>query len=302
MAEEGQEEALFKRIEALGLRLEYDSGFLIVARSASAASQRDPDDAEIEQAVIEQTGKHLREISIFAVGKARSTRGKDFLGEQVFIPSIRIFGRLRTVGEDGDVTVSYRRESFKDPDVAVDAIHSGAGSDLLVIVNDEGPTPASKASFDWIGDERLRALFKRAAEAGLRIEHDSGFTIVKRRAVDGVELDRVEEIVREVGAKLRGIHALTAARARGERGPHFVGKRVLLPELFHVFGTIVSSEFDGNVAVKYSDRHTGSQLVSWCQGDDLLIVPDEDAARASSAGQESEESSWRKLLRRAFGG
>src|ERR1700727_629198 len=87
MAEEGQEEALFKRIEALGLKLEYDGGFLVVTRSASAAQQRDREDVELEQAIIEEMGKHLREISISAVGKARSARGKDFLGEQVFISS-----------------------------------------------------------------------------------------------------------------------------------------------------------------------------------------------------------------------
>jgi len=300
MAEEGKEEALFKRIEALGLRLEYDSGFLIVARSASAASQRDRDDEEIEQAVIEQMGKNLRELSIFALGQALSARGKDFLGAQVFISSIRNFGRLQAVGEDGVVNVSYRRESFKNPEVGVDVIHSGSGADLLLILNDQEPAPTT--SFTWIDDEKLRGLFERAAEAGLRLQHDSGFTLVKWCAVDGVEGEVVEEIIREVGARLDGIYSVTSARARGERGSHFVGRRVLVPEFFNVFGSIVSSEVDGKVTVKYSDRHTGSQHTSWCRGDDLLIVPDEDAAQATSAGRDSEESGWRKLVRRAFGG
>jgi len=302
MAEEGQEEALFKRIEALGLKLEYDGGFLVVTRSASAAQQRDREDVELEEAIIEEMGKHLREISIFAVGKAHSARGKDFLGEQVFISSIRNFGRLQSVDEDGATTVSYRRESFKNPEVGVDVIHSGPGSDLLLILHDEGPAPGSKTSFGWIVDERVQHLFERADEAGLRLEHDGGFTVAKLRAIDSVEQGAVEEMIRELGARLGEISALTAARARGERGPHFVGRRVLLPEFFHVFGTIVSSENDGKVTVNYRDRHTGSEHTSWCRGDDLLIVPDADAARTTSAGQESEESGWRKLFRRAFGG
>jgi hypothetical protein len=303
MAEERKEEALFKRIEALNLRLEYDAGFLIVARSASPAQQRDGDDAEIEQAFIEQMGNNLKKLSILAVGKALGARGKDFLGAQVFIPSIRNFGRLQSVGEDGVATVSYRRESFKNPEVAVDVIHSGPGTDLLLILNDDGPAPATKTSFTWIADERLRGLFERAAEAGLRLEHDSGFTLVKRRAVDGVELGVVEGMVRDkLGPKLREIYALTAARARGERGSHFVGKRVLVPEFFNSFGTIASSDGDGKVTVTYRDKHMGSQYTCWCKGDALLIVPDEDAAKATSAVRDSEESGWRKLVRRAFGG
>jgi hypothetical protein len=303
MAEERKEEALFRRIEKLNLRLEYDAGFLIVARSASPAQQRDGDDAEIEKAVIEQMGGNLSGLSILAVGKARSARGTDFLGAQVFISSIRSFGRLQSVGEDGAVTVSYRRESFKNPELDVDVIHSGSGADLLLILTDDGPAPASKTSFAWIADERLRGLFERAADAGLRLEHDSGFTLVKWRAVDGVEPGVVERMIRDqLGPKLDKIYALTAARARGERGSSFVGRRVFVPEFFNVFGTIVSSDVDGKVTLTYRDKHTGSQFTCWCEGDHLLIVPDEDAAKATSAERDSEESGWRKLVRRAFGG
>jgi hypothetical protein len=300
MAEQGKEEALFKRVEALGLRLDYDAGFSIVARSASA-QQPDGDDAEIEQAVIEQMGKYVRQISTLAAGRARGVRGNDFLGEQVFIPSIRVFGRLRSVSQDGDVTVSYRRESFKAADEVVDVTHSGSGADLLLILSEEGPAAASETSFTWIVDERLRRLFARAGEVGLRLEHFSGFTLAKWRAVDGVEREVIEGIFRELGAKLREISDLTVARARGERGAHFVGRRVLVPAFFNAFGTIVSSSVDGKVTVRYRDKHVGSEQTCWCQGDDLLIVPDEVPAEPTST-ESSEESGWRKLVRRVFGG
>lgn len=299
-----KEEEFFKRVAALNLSLEYDGGFSIVARSASA-EQRD-DDAD---AVIEQMGQYVKQISSLAAGKARSSaHGNDFLGEQVYVPDRNgfipagIFGRLRSVGQDGDVTVAYRQESFKVPGEVIDSVHSCSGADLLLILNDDGPAPASDASFSWIVDERLRRLFVRAAEAGLRLEHFSGFTLVKWRVADGVEPEVVEKIVKELGVKLREISALTAARARGESGSRFIGRRVLVPPLSNVFGTIVSSDANGKVTVRYRDKHMESEYTSWCDGSQLLIVPDEDPAKPASAEQDSEESGWRKFVRRVFGG
>ena len=213
MAEEGKDEDLFKRIAGIGLQLEYDSGFLVVTRSAS--DQRRDDDGEVEAAFLETMGKHLREVSSFAVGKARDARAtRDFVGQRVFVPSIQVFGKLSDCTE-GIVRVSYRRPSFKDENVDVQLIHSGHGDDLLIIVADERP-PASETSFTWIADERLRRLFVRAAQAGLRLEHAGGFTIVNLRAVQGVERKVAEGIIQELGAKRGLVSFHLAARARGE--------------------------------------------------------------------------------------
>jgi hypothetical protein len=298
MAEEGKDEDLFKRIESLGLRLEYDSAFLVVTRSAS--DQRRDDDAEIEQAVLEQLGKHMREVSSFAVGKARGVRGQNFVGRQVFVPPLKIVGTLQSVGEDGTVRVAYSQENYKDPELPdVQVIHSSSGADLLILVDDDAP--ASETSFTWIADERLQRLFVRADQAGLRLEHDSGFTIVNLRTVQGVERKVADGIIRELGAKQGQVYFLLGAIARGKRGAHFVGKRALVPALFNAFGIIESLNSDGKVAVRYRDKHTQSEVTCFCQGDDLLVVPDEKAAAEPSADQNS-ETTWQRLMRRAFGG
>jgi len=299
MAEEGKDEDLFKRIAGIGLQLEYDSGFLVVTRSAS--DQRRDDDGEVEAAFLETMGKHLREVSSFAVGKARDARAtRDFVGQRVFVPSIQVFGKLSDCTE-GIVRVSYRRPSFKDENVDVQLIHSGHGDDLLIIVADERP-PASETSFTWIADERLRRLFVRAAQAGLRLEHAGGFTIVNLRAVQGVERKVAEGIIQELGAKRGLVSFHLAARARGERGADFVGKRVLVPALFNSFGIIETTDSDGRVAVRYRDKHTQSEQTCWCSGEDLLVVPDERAAAEPTSADPNSETTWQKLMRRAFGG
>jgi hypothetical protein len=65
MADQGNAEILVGRAEGLGLRVEYDSGFLVVTRSASTDRQDDVA-AEIEQAIIEM-GKCMSEVFSIAV-------------------------------------------------------------------------------------------------------------------------------------------------------------------------------------------------------------------------------------------
>jgi hypothetical protein len=303
MAEEGKEEALFKRVENLGLRVEYDSGFVAVTRSPLA--ERRDDDGEVVEAVLEQVGKHLPDVTCIAVGKARGARARGFLGSSVFVPSIEAFGTLADCGADGIVKTSYRRQSFRDPEAEVDLIHSGAGNDLLIIVDDERTAPASKTSFAWIeetthSEERVRRLFERADAAGLTPAHDSGFTVVSRRPVAGVERAAVEATMRELGHHLREVSVRLAARARGSRSANLIGRRVLVPE-FNAFGILAGSSADGRVMVTYVDPHMKSEFTCWCKGDALLIVPDEEAAAAASAAPNS-ETTWRRLMRRAFGG
>jgi hypothetical protein len=300
-ADPKDEERLFQRVEALNLQLEYDSGFCAVTRSASA-DQRDDDDGEVEEALFEQLGKHLRDVAAIALGKSRGARAQAFVDRSAFVPAIQAFGTLQGCSADGIARVGFRRENFRDPEGDdVDRVNSGSGADLLLILDDERPAPASKTSFAWITDERLLRLFVRADQAGIRLEHDSGFTLVKLRPVDGVERKAVQEIIRELGAKLREVSAHMAARARGERGQNFVGRRVLVPAFFNAFGTIETSDVSGAVTVRYRDKHTQSERTCWCQGDALLLVPDKRATAEPAAGQNS-ETAWQRLMRRMFGG
>jgi hypothetical protein len=293
------EERLFQRVEALNLRLEYDSGFFAVIRSASADQGRD-DDGEVEEALFEQLGKHLRDVARIALGKSRGAGALAFVDRPAFVPSIQTFGMLKSCSAEGIVRVGYRRGNYRDPEGDdIDMVHSGSGADLLLILDDERPAPASKTSFAWMTDERLLRLFVRADQAGIRLEHDSGFTLVELRPVDGVERKAVQEIIRELGAKLQQFSALVAARSRGERGSSFVGHRVFVPA-FKAFGILASSDVSGAVTVRYRDRHTGSERECHCQGDALLLVPDKRATAEPAAGQNS-ETAWQRLMRRVFG-
>src|ERR1700689_4223092 len=203
MAEEGIEEALFKRTESLGLQLEYDSGFLIVARPESA-DQRD-DSAEVEATLLEQLGNRLADVVRIALAKSRAARAQAFIDRQVFVPSIQFFGTLKSCSAEGIVKVGYRRENFKDPELDdVDLVHCGSGGDLLVIVDDERPAPIARSSFSWIeptthAEERVRQLFERADSVGLTLAADSGLVLVKRRAIAGLERALVEKTIREIG-------------------------------------------------------------------------------------------------------
>jgi hypothetical protein len=293
------EERLLQRVEALNLQLEYASGFFAVTRPASA-DQRD-DDGDVEEALFEQLGKHLHDVARIALGKSRGARAQAFVDRPAFVPSIQAFGTLKSCSAEGIVRVAYRRENYRDPEGDdVDIVHSGSGADLLLILDDERPAPASKTSFAWMNDERLLRLFVRADRAGIRLEHDGGFTLVKLRPVDGVERKAVQEIIRELGAKLREFSALVAGRSRGERGSSFVGRRVFVPA-FKAFGILASSDVSGRVTVRYRDVHMGSELECHCQGDALLLVPDKRATAEPAAGQNS-ETAWQRLMRRMFGG
>lgn len=290
MADEGKAEALVGRAEGLGLRIEYDSGFLVATRSVSADRQRDDDAAE---AIIEQLGKCRREVFSIAVAKARGVRGSNFVGRQVFIPSLQVWGTLTDCTAEGIVTVSY--PGHRDPERKL--TFSDPGDGVLIIV-DERPAPASPNSFAFIADERVRLRCERAEAVGLSLEHDSGFTVAKWRTRVGVELEVCEATVRDLGKSMREVYGYMVARAQGVRGGDFIGQRVFV-EPFDAFGILASSDVGGGVAVSYRDKHTGSERTCHCQGDDLMVIAEEPA---QAPAEQDSESGWRKLVRRAFRG
>jgi hypothetical protein len=290
MANEGKAEALVGRAEWLGLRVGYDSGFLVATHSASADRQRDDDVAE---AIIEQLIKCRREVFSIAVAKARGVRGSNFVGRQVFIPALQVWGTLTDCSAEGIVTVSYPGQ--RDPERKV--TFSGAPDGMLIII-DERPAPASPTSFAFIADEKVRLRCERAEAVGVSLEHDSGFTVAKWRARAGVELAVCEATVRDLGQSMREVYGYMVGRAQGVRGRDFVGQRVFV-EAFDAFGILASSGVDGGVTVSYRDRHTGSERTCHCQGDDLMIIADE---AAEAPAEQDSETTWQRLRRRAFGG
>ena len=159
---------MLQRVEALNLQLEYDSGFFAVTRSASADQHED--DGEVEEALFEQLGKHLPDVARIALGKSRCARAQASVDRPAFVPSIQVFGTLKSCSAEGIVKVGYRRENYRDPEGDdVDVVHSGSGADLLLILDDERPAPSSETSFAWMTDERLLRLFVRADAGGIRL-------------------------------------------------------------------------------------------------------------------------------------
>jgi hypothetical protein len=300
MTEEERAQVLLEQAEERGgLSVAYDSGFLVVTRSASADRRRD-DAAEVEQSIIEELGRCHREIFSLAIARARGVRGEDFVGQQVFIPSAQIVGRLVGCSADGTVNVSYRENIH--PERISNLNYSGPGQDLLLIVDDERPAPASPTSFSsWIADEKVLRLFERAESVGLSLEHDSGFIVVKWRSIDGVEREVCEATIRQLGQSMREVFVHLVARARGIRGAAFVGQRVFVPE-FNAFGVLASSSVDGSITASYHDKHMESDRTVFIHGDGVIILDGiEEAAEASSSASQNSEATWRRLVRRAFG-
>src|ERR1700686_3403222 len=79
-----------ERAERCGSRLAYDSGFLTMTLAASA------DESEIEP-----LGPCLKDIFSFAIARARGARGKDFVGQQVFVPGLQVVGTFVDVTASG---------------------------------------------------------------------------------------------------------------------------------------------------------------------------------------------------------
>jgi len=136
--------------------VKYDCGFLVVTRDPRR------DDAP----EIEQLGERMKDVFGLAVGRARGARGGDFLGQQIYIPSLQVVGRLADVSPAGIVTVSYRWNL--NPERISNENYSGPGDDLLVIVSGEGPDGASPDFL--LLDRRRKSLPRVRARRGGRPE------------------------------------------------------------------------------------------------------------------------------------
>jgi hypothetical protein len=299
MAEAGGARALIDRTEKLGLRVDYDSGFLVVTRPARP-EQKQENAAEMRQVIIEQLGGCVGELFGFAVSRARGARGKDFLGQQVFLPVLQIVGTLADCSSDGIVTVSCRRTNNEGRISNMNYI-GRSGDDLLIIVDGgERSDRTPPTAFPRITSEKLRRLLERTDSVGLRLEHDSGFVIAKCLAMGNVEREVAEATFRQIGESMREVFGHTVARARGIRGKDFIGQQVFVQE-FDALGVLEGCSNDGSLTVTYQDKHMDSRRTCFCKGDGLLIIVDGDqtAVRAPLDGPKSKPAA-RNWLRRRF--
>jgi hypothetical protein len=298
MREQERAKELVDQAEGRGLLINYDSGFLVVTRSASSDQRRD--DAETWQVTIGQLGSSIKGLFGLAVARARGARGKDFLGQQVYLPALQIVGTLTACSSDGIVTVSCRGTNNQGR--ISNTNYSGRGGDDLLIIadGDERSDRASPEAYPRIANEKVRQLLERTDSVGLRLEHDSGFTVARWQAIGNIERDVAEATIRLVGQSMSEILAHMVARARGVRGRDFVGQQVFVQEL-GALGILERCNNDGRLTVTYQDKQMNSRRTCFCNGDGLLIIVegDQEAAQAPSEHPKSTPAS-RNWLRRRF--
>jgi hypothetical protein len=307
MAEE-KAAALIARAQGFGLRLEYRSGFLIVTRPTTADRRRE-DIGELENAAISQLGKRVAEVRARVIAIARAARGRELIGESVFIPLVgigergrgdregrvttsQITGKLVDWSDEGTLTVS--RVEVRD-DERTEHTTCVAFDEAFMVVG-AGDLPNRVPSFASIGDEKIRRALERGQSIGLSLELDAGFTVAKWNVGAG-DQEAGEEILRELGRPRELLRTLEGV-ARGATGSEFVGRRAFVCPV-DSFGVVRSCDSDGRVDVTYEDKNLGSRATCQFIGDDLLIVLDAEAAgRPASSGVSPTPRSW---LRRAFG-
>jgi hypothetical protein len=277
--------------EKVGLVVRYDAGFLVVSRSVSADRGRDA--AAVEQSIFIEIGKSLKDVFSLAIRSARSSSAKDFMDCQVFVPGHQLIGKFTGYSESGIVTVTYRADG-PNRISNFDVVELGAAEDFFILVPcDERP---DQPSFSWMAvDEKVRLLFERAELAGVSLEHDRGFTVAKCGSIGDVD-----KTIRQLGKSMSDVSRYTLAKSIARHGAGFVGQRVWVPEL-HSFGVLASSADDGGLLeVSYREKHSGSDLTSFCRADRMLVIlvagGDEEADSKPAAPK---KENW---IRRTFGG
>jgi hypothetical protein len=138
---------LLKRLENLGLRLQFDCGLV----TAIEAQEGDP---EKRRMLMEELGKCFHELFNVLQQRAIGARAKELCGQSVWSPE---FGEGVVVGADGGggLNISFQTSALRSPQT----IRVNADSVLIVVQKDaEGPSPvvpdeprSTKSSKSFLG-------------------------------------------------------------------------------------------------------------------------------------------------------
>ena len=142
---------LLKRLENLGLRLQFDCGLM----TAIEAREGDP---ERRRMLMEELGKYLHELFYVLQQRAIGARAKELCGLSAWSPE---FGEGVVAGADGGggLTISFQNSALRSPQT----FRVNADSVLIVMQKDaEGPSslvpdePRSTKSSKGFLDQLLR--------------------------------------------------------------------------------------------------------------------------------------------------
>jgi hypothetical protein len=125
-----------ERAEAVGVSLEHDSGFTVAKWRARVGVE-----LAVCEATVRDIGQSMREVYGYMVGRAQGVRGRDFVGQRVFVEGFDAFGILESSDVNGGVTVSYR-----DRHMGSEWTCHCQGGDLLVIAEEAAEARAEQDS------------------------------------------------------------------------------------------------------------------------------------------------------------
>lgn len=134
---------LLKRLENLGLRLQFDCGLM----TAIEAPEGDP---ERRRMLMEELGKYFHELFNVLQQRAIGARAKELCGQSVWSPE---FGEGVVVGADGGVglNISFQKSALRSPqtirvtaDSVLIVVQKDAEGSLSVVPDEPRSTKSSK--------------------------------------------------------------------------------------------------------------------------------------------------------------
>ncbi len=123
--------ALVESAEKRGLKVDFDSGLILVTRAKSA----DPDKTLAQEAVIEELGKYLPDVRRLLTQRAIGRRANELLGRPIF--RTEGWGTLASASGDGGLTIEITKEDFRRPQTLI------ANSESLLILVELDAAPSS---------------------------------------------------------------------------------------------------------------------------------------------------------------
>jgi hypothetical protein len=133
---------LLKRAEALGFRLNYDCGFVTIARPADELPTSGL--AEMEEAIIRQLAGYMAEVHLLVLNRARLTRARRFIGRAVITSPTEFgtgTGAITSCNDSGVLQVSQPGKTEGQ------TFSAGCrAEDLFVLVEEPAAEPAPIAA------------------------------------------------------------------------------------------------------------------------------------------------------------
>jgi len=146
---------LMQEAETLGLRLEFDSGLVLVKRPQSG----DPDR---QDAIIAKLARYIPDVRRLVELRASGVRAKDFIGARIW--SANGAGSLVGSCEDGSLTIrvgAEMRRSDEDESHRSQMSVTADAESLLIIVDEEAADVAGSRSDGAAPEQPKPGFFQR---------------------------------------------------------------------------------------------------------------------------------------------